>query len=102
MKDGSFGIRGVATVLVLAMAPAAAMAYIDPGNGAYMVQALFALAGAVIFYLRHPIRFLKAGWHSLSSRRKRDGMPLRDAQSDPQGPETSSGVTGTITSSEEL
>jgi drug/metabolite transporter (DMT)-like permease len=68
------GVRCVLVVLVLAMAPAAAMAYIDPGNGAYMVQALFALVGAALFYLRHPIQSLKTFWGWLASRR---GHPAR-------------------------
>jgi hypothetical protein len=61
-REGVFGLRFVAVVVVLAMAPTLAFAYIDPGNGAYMVQALFALMGAAFFYLRHPIRTLKSAW----------------------------------------
>jgi hypothetical protein len=61
-RDGGFGLRFAAVVAVLAMAPTLAFAYIDPGNGAYMVQALFALVGAAFFYLRHPIRSLKSLW----------------------------------------
>jgi len=61
-REGVFGLRFVAVVVVLAMAPTLAFAYIDPGNGAYMVQALFALMGAAFFYLRHPIRTLKSIW----------------------------------------
>jgi hypothetical protein len=49
-------------VLFLATAPKVASAYIDPGNGAYMVQALFALIGAALFYMRHPVRTLKGIW----------------------------------------
>lgn len=63
MKSGDFGLRFAAVVLILALAPAAAMAYIDPGNGAYMVQALFTVVGAALFYLRHPIRSIKIFWH---------------------------------------
>jgi hypothetical protein len=67
MKDADenarFGLRFAAVVVVLATAPSLALAYIDPGNGAYMVQALFTLVGAAIFYLRHPVRSLKAAWH---------------------------------------
>ena len=55
-----------ALALSLGLAPAAAMAYIDPGNGAYMVQALFAFIGAAIFYLRHPVRALKSAWNWLA------------------------------------
>jgi len=61
-RDGRLGLRHVAVVVVLAMAPTLAFAYIDPGNGAYMVQALFALMGAAFFYLRHPIRTFKSVW----------------------------------------
>jgi hypothetical protein len=62
MKNGDFGLRFAAVVSSLALAPAAAMAYIDPGNGAYMVQALFTLVGAALFYVRHPIRTVKHFW----------------------------------------
>jgi hypothetical protein len=34
--------------------PSAAFAYIDPGTGAMMVQALLALVAAAVFYFRHP------------------------------------------------
>lgn len=54
------------------MAPTVALAYIDPGNGAYMVQALFALVGAALFYLRHPIRSLKELWQWFSSRGRQE------------------------------
>jgi hypothetical protein len=63
--------RFVAVVVILAVAPGAAMAYIDPGSGAYMVQALFALVGAALFYLRHPIRSLKTLWLWISRRSSR-------------------------------
>lgn len=64
MNRGSAAARVAAIVLLLALAPAMAQAYIDPGNGAYMVQLLFTLAGAALFYIRHPIRALRAlkGW----------------------------------------
>jgi hypothetical protein len=44
------------------------MAYIDPGNGAYMVQALLTLLGAALFYVRHPIRTAKMIWRNLRGR----------------------------------
>jgi len=68
LKKYEFGLRCTGTILILAMAPTVALAYIDPGNGAYMVQALFALVGAALFYLRHPIRSLKELWHWFSNR----------------------------------
>lgn len=68
MKNCEFGLRWTGTVLIFALAPSVALAYIDPGNGAYMVQALFALVGTALFYLRHPIRSLKELWRRFSSR----------------------------------
>jgi hypothetical protein len=55
-------------VVFLATAPTLAMAYIDPGNGAYMVQALFTLIGAALFYLRHPVQTAKLLWRKLTGR----------------------------------
>jgi hypothetical protein len=40
--------------------PSVAYAYVDPGTGAYLVQLLFTVAGAVVFYVTRPIRHLKA------------------------------------------
>lgn len=62
-----------ASVLVLAMTPTLAQAYIDPGSGAYMVQALFALIGAGLFYVRHPIRSLRALARWFARRGRKDG-----------------------------
>jgi len=60
MKGRFFGVRIAGTVCFFALAPSLAWSYIDPGNGAYMVQALFTLAGAALFYIRHPLRFFRA------------------------------------------
>lgn len=49
-------------LLLLALLPAAAYAYIDMGTGAYLVQALMTIAGAAILFIRHPIKTLKAWW----------------------------------------
>ena len=45
-------------LLALSM-PQTALAYIDPGTGAYLVQGLVALAGAVAFYVSHPAELLR-------------------------------------------
>jgi hypothetical protein len=68
-QDGLSGTRCALIVLILVAAPGAAMAYIDPGSGAYMVQALFALVAAGLFYLRHPIRSLQSFWRWISGQR---------------------------------
>ena len=36
-----------------------AFAYIDPGTGAFLMQTLIAVIGAIFFYLGYPIRLLK-------------------------------------------
>jgi hypothetical protein len=60
MTDSFFGLRVTGAVLLFALAPSLAWSYIDPGNGAYMAQLLFTLAGAALFYIRHPVRFFHA------------------------------------------
>jgi hypothetical protein len=70
VNKGSFGLRCAVVVALLSTAPTLAQAYIDPGNGAYMVQLLFTIAGAALFYVRRPIRSLKAVWSWLSGRQK--------------------------------
>jgi hypothetical protein len=64
--------RCAAVVFVLAIAPGLAQAYIDPGSGAYMVQAMFALIGAIIFYARHPMRSLKSFGRWVAGRWRKD------------------------------
>jgi len=68
MQKRLFGVRSVLIVGFLATAPTLAMAYIDPGNGAYMVQALFTLIGAALFYLRQPVQTAKLLWRKLTGR----------------------------------
>jgi len=70
--------RGILIVAFLAVSPTVAMAYIDPGNGAYMVQALFTLLGAALFYVRHPVRTAKLLWNRLRGRGGDDGMTAQD------------------------
>jgi amino acid transporter len=49
-------------LFLLLLIPSAAHAYIDMGTGAFLVQALMAIAGAVVLFIRHPIKTLKAWW----------------------------------------
>jgi len=77
--------RGILIVAFLAVSPTVAMAYIDPGNGAYMVQALFTLLGAALFYVRHPIRTAKMIWNRLRGRGG-EGEPTAEQESFPEGP----------------
>ncbi len=98
MKHG-FGFREVATVILLASSPTLALAYIDPGNGAYMVQALMTMVAAGIFYLRHPVRTLKAigRWLSDSLSRRASKTEIATAEASV----VSSGSAGVAQPSEE-
>jgi hypothetical protein len=49
--------------------PGLAFAYIDPGTGAYVVQAGIALLSTVAFYAAHPGRLLKRLWGRLFKHR---------------------------------
>jgi hypothetical protein len=46
-------------LFILATFALPSYAYFDPGTGAYLVQGLIALFAAVVFYLRHPVEFMK-------------------------------------------
>jgi hypothetical protein len=35
-------------------------AYIDPGTGAYFIQACLAVITGIIFYLKHPVELIKS------------------------------------------
>ena len=51
--------------------PQTALAYIDPGTGAYLVQGLAALVGAIAFYVSHPTELLRRIKEKLSHGRDR-------------------------------
>jgi hypothetical protein len=92
VNRSSFGLRCVAVAAVLSLAPTLAQAYIDPGNGAYMVQVLFTLVGASLFYVRHPIRSLKALGRRLRSRQKHhEDAP---SESEVEKPQVSGAIGG--------
>jgi hypothetical protein len=46
----------VCAILVL---PGTAHAYVDPGTGAYLLQLLIAVFGAIVFYVSRPIELFK-------------------------------------------
>lgn len=67
-------IRGSLTILVMfALVPGVSHAYVDPGTGAMLVQALLAVIAIAFFYLRNPRTLLSdlAKWlKQLRSKRK--------------------------------
>jgi hypothetical protein len=69
VKDDFSAYRFMGVVALLALAPGLAWSYIDPGNGAYIVQTLFTLVAAGLFYLRHPLRSMRAVFRWLLRRK---------------------------------
>ena len=59
----------LAFALLTAATPA--FAYIDPGTGAMLVQAVLALCAAVVFYLRNPTQL----WRDLNNWLRRRRKP---------------------------
>ena len=95
MRKGSIGVRTVLIVVFLATAPQLAMAYIDPGNGAYMVQVVFTLVGAALFYVRHPIRSLGILRRWIAGRWSRRGDAVEDLPDAAPVPAVSAGNPST-------
>lgn len=51
--------RIAALSVVLLIYPNLAHAYVDPGTGAYLLQLLIALFGAIVFYATKPVELFK-------------------------------------------
>ncbi len=62
-------ILNLITVFLLGMVPTVAYAYVDPGTGAYIVQAIIAVIASGLFFLRNPIRVLKNLWKRITRRK---------------------------------
>jgi hypothetical protein len=45
--------------IALLLWPVAAQAYVDPGTGLLMLQGLFAALGALVIFVRHPIKTVR-------------------------------------------
>ena len=89
------GIRSGLILLFMASLPSMAMAYIDPGNGAYMVQVVFTLVGAALFYVRHPIRSLGILRRWIAGRWSRRGDAVEDLPDAAPVPAVSAGNPST-------
>ncbi len=48
----------VLSMLLIAL-PQTSFAYVDPGTGAYVIQAIVALIGAAVFYISHPMELIR-------------------------------------------
>ncbi|MTW00515.1 hypothetical protein [Pseudoduganella ginsengisoli] len=56
-------------LLILMLVQTSAYAYVDPGTGLLMLQSLFAVVGAVVFFLKNPIASIS---RLIAKLRKRD------------------------------
>lgn len=52
-------IRRFFLMLLALLLPASAWAYVDPGSGMLMLQAVLAAVGAAIVFIRKPVEILK-------------------------------------------
>lgn len=52
-------------LIVLALWIPSAQAYVDPGSGMLLWQALIAVVGAVIVFVRHPVEAIKRLYRKL-------------------------------------
>ena len=103
MQGRLIGPRVIAVVAILSTAPGLAFAYIDPGSGAYMVQALFALCGAALFYIRHPIRTIRSLGNRLFRRSNaQDPPPLGEGQSVSPNPQVTEAEGVSVSGTREL
>lgn len=66
---------GVLVACMGLLSPGIAHAYIDPGTGAYLVQLLVTLMGAVAVYVMQPVRYLTALFRRITG--KSDQAPPR-------------------------
>lgn len=55
-------------LVLLAIWPIAAHAYVDPGSGMLLIQGLIALIGGIIVFVKHPVRTAKELWAKLFRR----------------------------------
>jgi hypothetical protein len=46
-------------------------AYIDPGTGSFIIQALLAVFASIVFYLGYPIRVLKNFFKKIKKNKKK-------------------------------
>jgi hypothetical protein len=52
-------LKYIAVLISIAVYPSVAYAYVDPGTGAYLLQLLIALFGAVVFYASRPMQLFR-------------------------------------------
>lgn len=56
-------------ILLFAIAPSSAYAYIDPSSSLLIIQGVLALFGAIIVFIKNPIQTIK-GWMKKLKKKK--------------------------------
>ena len=51
--------KSILFIILLSFLMTEANAYIDPGTGSFILQAIITFFAAVVFYLGYPIRYIK-------------------------------------------
>lgn len=51
--------------------PSTAFAYVDPGTGAYLLQLLITIFGAVMFYISRPVQLFRLVREFFSRKKKK-------------------------------
>ena len=62
-------VNNLIPVLLILVLPNYAYAYIDPGTGSFILQAILAFFATVVVYLGYPIRFVKSLYNKFFKRK---------------------------------
>jgi hypothetical protein len=84
IRPGRAGVALAAVIIVLL--PSQALAYIDPGYGALIVQAALSAALGALFFARHAVRQLLERLGSLIGLRRPRRVPVDAVPSDEPPP----------------
>ena len=59
------------TILILLIPLTNSYAYLDPGTGGFIIQAILALGATIVFYLGYPVRIIKSFFNKIFKKKKK-------------------------------
>ena len=59
------------TFLILLTSITNSYAYLDPGTGGFIIQAILALGATIVFYLGYPVRIIKSFFNKIFKKKKK-------------------------------
>jgi len=59
------------TILILLISLTNSYAYLDPGTGGFIIQAILALGATIVFYLGYPVRIIKSFFNKIFKKKKK-------------------------------